>query len=61
MLKNKTIIVDLIVNIIRGGPIRPFHEHKNRHYGNKEDIHMNFKNMEESGYGLNLDSLTISH
>lgn len=47
-----------IVNIMLGGPIRPFNEHKTLHF---EFIHLGSKNYEESDYGLDLDVLTISY
>ena len=40
-----------------GTSIWPFNEHKNLHSSNAWDIHMNSKNYEESGYGLDLELL----
>ena len=37
----------------------PFNEHENLQSDNEEDIHMSSKNYEESGYGLDVDMLTI--
>ena len=59
MLENMiTILVDSIVNIIVGELMWPFDEHKN--LDNEQGIHVNSKYHKESGYGLILDSLTIS-
>ena len=61
VLKYMITILGSIVNIIGGyQPIWPFNEHKNLHFDNEYDVHMSSKNYEESGYGLNLDSLAIS-
>ena len=43
----------------RGKSKWTFNEHKNLHLDNKYDVHMSSKNYEESGYGLDLDLLTI--
>ena len=40
-------------------PIWLVNEHENLHFDNEQGIHMNSKTYEESGYGLNLDLLTI--
>ena len=34
-------------------------EHENPHFNNEYNTHMNSKNHEESGYGLDLDLVTI--
>ena len=44
-----------------GIPIWPLNEHKNRDFANKQDIHTSSKNDEESGFGLDLELLTISY
>ena len=33
----------------------------NSHFDDEQDIHVSSENHEESGYGFNLDSLTISY
>ena len=46
-----------IYSIFFGGgfPIRPFNEHENLHFDHEfEDIHMNFKNDDESGHNLKI-------
>ena len=43
------------------GHVWPLDEHKNHHYDNEQDIHTSSEICEESGYGLNLDLLTISY
>ena len=42
-----------------GEPIWPFNAHENLHFDNEQDIHTSSEMYEESGYGLNLDMLTI--
>ena len=42
-----------------GGPICPLDEHEILLIDNEKDIHMSFKNYEESSYGLDLNLLTI--
>jgi hypothetical protein len=41
--------------------IWPPNEHKNLHFKNECDIHMNTKSYEANGYGYDLDLLIISH
>ena len=42
-----------------GGPIWLLDEHEYLHFDIEQDIHMSSFKCEESGYGLDLDSLTI--
>ena len=44
----------------RRGGVWPFKEYENLHDDIKLDIHTSSKNYGESGYGLDLDLLTIS-
>jgi hypothetical protein len=57
-----TILVS-IINIIGGEgqawPRRPFKKHKNLHFDNEQDVYRSSKTSDDSGYGLNLDLLTI--
>ena len=46
---------------IIGRPTLPFDEHQNLPIDDEYDTHMRSRYHEESGYGLNLDLLTISH
>ena len=55
----KTILKS-IVNLI-GRPTWKFNDQKNLHVDNKQDIHVNSKNHEESDYSLDMDLLTISY
>ena len=45
---------------MRWSHIWVLNEHKNLHFDNELDISMSSKNYEESGYGLELELLTIS-
>ena len=49
-----------IVNIIGGYLYKPLNEHKNLHFDYEyQEIDMSSDNYEDSGYGLDLDLLTI--
>ena len=54
-----TTILGSIFNVIKGTYKWPFREHGKFHFDNKQDVHMDLKNDEESGYNLDLDLLTI--
>ena len=54
------IVLGSEVNIIgREGPGGPFNEHENLRFDVEQVIHMSSRNHEESGYGFDLDLLTI--
>ena len=42
-------VVGSMVDIIGGEPYDHFNEHKNLHFDNGSDIHLNSENFEESG------------
>jgi hypothetical protein len=44
---------------LKGGLVRPFHEHKNLHLYNVSDVQMSSRNHEVDGYGHALDFLII--
>jgi hypothetical protein len=45
-----------------GEPIMTFdNEHMNLHFDNEVDIHFNYENHEENGYGYDLETLIILH